>query len=145
MRLNAGAATVILLLTVVGLSLFAVLALKAAHAEEKLASGSAEAVREYYDADAVATETMFRLTEEYAEGGAQYLREKYSGLRAEDTSEDRYIFVIPVNDISYIEMTVGCDSSDGSTPKVLERRLVTRSMDGYAEAGFEITDQYPVR
>lgn len=58
LSINVGASSIILILLVLSLSIFAALSIKASNNEYKLAGKTAQSVQEYYEADARALELL---------------------------------------------------------------------------------------
>lgn len=91
LSINVGASSIILILLVLSLSVFAVLSIKASNNEYKLAMKTARSVQEYYEADARAL-----------------------GLLGEEGAMDGTIFYeVPVNENAVIQVSAAVDL-DGS-------------------------------
>lgn len=67
--INVGTASLVLILSVLVLSVFAVLTLVSSENEKKLAEKHADTIRGYYAADCVGEETLARIRELAAQGG----------------------------------------------------------------------------
>lgn len=144
-KMNSGAATIILLITVIGLSVFASLAIKAAYSEKHLAGVSADKLAEYYTADARAEEIVFAVRESSA-AGHQYITDTEADITELEYSDGSMAcYHIDVNDTSYIELILSRDPDAYCGIRVDSRRLVVPGMEGYAAGGFEIVDSFPLR
>lgn len=121
LKLNIGGPSVVLLFTVLALSLFAALSVRAAYRELKLSEKTYEAVKAYYVADTKADEELQRICLECAGVGGE---------------EATYDISIPVDDVSHIEMQVAVNGHGDITVPV--RKFVADPVEGYSEAGFEI-------
>lgn len=116
--INVGASSIILILLVLSLSIFAALSIKASNNEYKLALKTAQSVQEYYEADA-----------------------KALGLLGKEGAVDGTIFYeVPVNENSSIQVSATVDL-DGSYT-IQKWKLVNNAGDlddyGLNEEGISI-------
>lgn len=108
-HLNIGGASIILLLVVFALTVFAVLSIKASYHELKLSEKTREAISDYYKADGIAEEALSDLYNEYkkmltnstsidAFDIAEILANKYT-ISAEDAHNLTYVVQMDYNTI----------------------------------------------
>lgn len=122
LKLNIGGPSVVLLFTILILALFGVLSVRAAYAELKLARRSYEAVRNYYQADALTENELMKIAE------------------ADDiiTGTEEYVS-IKLDETSHIETVV---SKENGSVRVISRKYVAEPVDGYSGVGFEINNMF---
>jgi len=150
-KLNVGGPSIILLLCALGLSMFAILTIRAAYSGLKLARTSRDAVTEYYDADLAMDEAVFEINsavmKEFGEGGAELsdavLRSKIGSMPGVESIEDNIVTVsVRAGNSSSIKTRIRYFSSGNFELRmtVLSRRLVVDDMEGYSGTGFEIEE-----
>ena len=133
-KLNIGGPSIILLLTVLGLSVFAILSIRAAYSGLKLARTSGASIAAYYQAEARAEEILFEARELVAANGVNSdigseLIEIPEVKEVRDSDgELRVVVKIPINEATYIheELDIG---EDGNLQVVLHKLAVTDSQD----------------
>ena len=148
-KLNVGGPSIILLLCVLGLSMFAVLTIRAAYNGLKLARTSRDAVTEYYDADLAMDEAVYRINSavmsvketrgtELSDADIEQAVKEISGV--ENVQNGTVTVSVRVNDSSVIRTCLYYYQTDSLDldMRVLSRRLVTDDMEGYSGTGFEI-------
>ena len=146
-KMNIGGPSIILLLTVLGLAVFSILAVRAAYSGLKMARTSASAVSGYYEAEGIAQEAEYLIKEAIegtpAESAASAKDVIISLLpRTVDlvsVEADRVVYEVPVNDTSVIHVEMTSDSGLSGL-KVTDHRLVVDSQEGYSGSAFEINE-----
>lgn len=136
-KLNIGGPSIILLLTVLGLALFAVLSVRAAYNGLKLARTSEASAEEYYAAAGKVEEVRFRIAEAVAGGADSSALCAIDGVT--EAGDEEIICIVAVNDISHIELRLAGIGTDIPLA-VLEHRLKVISDDEYDGQTFEIMD-----
>ena len=140
-KMNIGGPSIILLLTVLGLAVFSILAVRAAYSGLKMARTSQSAVAEYYEAEGQAQEIEYRIREAVMGTpvtSAEDARLALGGIgQIVSVDADRIVYEVPVNDNSviHVEMT---SVSGFSELKVTDHRLIVDSQGGYSGSAFEI-------
>ena len=140
-KMNIGGPSIILLLTVLGLAVFSILAVRAAYSGLKMARTSQSAVAEYYEAEGKAQKIEYRIREAVIGtpvASAEDAKLALSGIgEIVSVETDRIVYEVPVNDNSviHVEMTSGTGLSD---LKVSDHRLIVDSQGGYSGSAFEI-------
>ena len=146
-KLNVGLPSIILLLCVLGLSLFAILTIRAAYNGLKTAKTSRSAVQEYYSAETKVDAIRFNIASafrECREKGLQQdeLEERLRSVEGVGTVEDGILtYSVRVNDYSAIRVEMSAmQDIDSYDLQVLSHKLVVDDMDGYSGTGFEIEE-----
>lgn len=103
--MTVGSASMVMIFAVLALTVFAVLTLVTARSELALSEKSAQAVREYYEADCIAAEMYNEFLMDGLPGGAE-----------------RYSFTVPMGSSRELCVTLCADEFGG--PNVLEWRTV---------------------
>lgn len=146
-RINIGAPSIILVLTVLGLSIFAILSVRAAYTGLKLAKNSELAALRYYEADAKAQRFLFDYGEILAEAeetgaDSEFIRsrlEELDGVRSVEA--DSIVFEAYLNENSVLRLEL---AGDGTVPyrsmTVRSYRTVTDNTDEYNGSGLDIID-----
>ena len=140
-KMNIGGPSIILLLTVLGLAVFSILAVRAAYSGLKMARTSASAVSGYYEAEGKAQEIEYRIREAIVGApvtSAEDAKLALSGIGEVVCVETGCIvYEVPVNENSviHVEMTSVSGLSD---LKVTDHRLIVDSQGGYSGSAFEI-------
>lgn len=140
-KMNIGAPSVVLLLTVLGLSIFAILSVRAAYSEALLSSNSAKATADYYAAEGKAQETLWNIKDCCAralnDGGTAQAETALLQLEGVEYAKDGVIrYSVPINDISRI--CVELNSPDGyKTFETISQLMKVDAMEGYSDGGFE--------
>ena len=146
-KMNIGGPSIILLLTVLGLAVFSILAVRAAYSGLKMARTSASAVSGYYEAEGIAQEAEYLIKEAIEGTPAE------SAVSAKDViipllprtvdlvsvEADRVVYEVPVSDTSVIHVEMTSDSGLSGL-KVTDHRLVVDSQEGYSGSAFEINE-----
>ncbi|MBP5331549.1 MAG: hypothetical protein J6Y89_06825 [Lachnospiraceae bacterium] len=146
-KLNVGLPSIILLLCVLGLSLFAILTIRAAYTGLKTAKTSRNAVQEYYKAEVKADRIQLKIAGAFDECVRNNLQQDGidENIRSVDGVESveagTVIYNVRVNDYSSIrvEMRVTREGDDFDM-HMSSHRLVVDDMDGYSGNGFEIEE-----
>ena len=146
-KLNVGLPSIILLLCVLGLSLFAILTIRAAYTGLKTAKTSRNAVQEYYKAEVKADRIQLKIAGAFDECVRNNLQQDGidENIRSVDGVESveagTVIYNVRVNDYSSIrvEMRVTREGDD-FVMDMSSHRLVVDDMDGYSGNGFEIEE-----
>ena len=146
-KLNVGLPSIILLLCVLGLSLFAILTIRAAYTGLKTAKTSRNAVQEYYKAEVKADRIQLKIAGAFDECIRNNLQqdgidEKIRSVDGVESVEaGTVIYNVRVNDYSSIrvEMRVTREGDDFDM-HMSSHRLVVDDMDGYSGNGFEIEE-----
>ncbi len=146
-KLNVGLPSIILLLCVLGLSLFAILTIRAAYTGLKTAKTSRNAVQEYYKAEVKADRIQLKIAGAFDECVRNNLQqdgidEKIRSVDGVESVEaGTVIYNVRVNDYSSIrvEMRVTREGDDFDM-HMSSHRLVVDDMDGYSGNGFEIEE-----
>ena len=144
-KMNIGGPSIILLLTVLGLAVFSILAVRAAYSGLKMARTSAKAVSGYYEAEGIAQEAEYLIKEaiegtpaESAQDAAAAITPLLPGtVDLVSVEADRIVFEVPVNDTSVIHVEMTSDTGLDDL-KVTDHRLVVDSQEGYSGSAFEI-------
>ena len=140
-KMNIGGPSIILLLTVLGLAVFSILAVRAAYSGLKMARTSATAVEGYYEAEGKAQEIEYRIREAIVGApvtSAEDAKLALAGIgQVVSVDADCIVYEVPVNDNSliHVEMTSDPGYSD---LKVTDHRLIVDSQGGYSGSAFEI-------
>lgn len=150
-KLNIGAPSIILLLTVLGLSVFAILSVRAAYNGLKLAEKSQEAVAAYYAADKEAERILFDIMEAVEKNrlrtdeSVDFLSEvaaKADNIQivrsGRDAIVNKIVYRVAVDDESDIRVVLEAQSGNFEYLRVVEHRLVTTAMDGYNASAFDL-------
>ena len=144
-KMNIGGPSIILLLTVLGLAVFSILAVRAAYSGLKMARTSASAVSGYYEAEGISQKAEY-LIKEAIEGTpaatADTAKDAIApilpgGVQLVSVDADRIVYEVPVNDNSVIHVEMTSDSGLSGL-KVTDHRLVVDSQGGYSGSAFEI-------
>ena len=146
-KLNIGGPSIILLLTVLGLSLFAVLSIRAAYNGMKLSTGSADAVATYYEADGRAAALQYEICTTAARedlraaAAAGDITAVETALLAIDgvteASDGRVVGEVAYGSGAVIRVVLEGES-DYSGLTLTEHVMQVESMDGYDGSGFEV-------
>lgn len=141
-KLNIGGPSIILLLTVLGLSVFAILAIRASYNGLKLARTSAESAAVYYAADSEADRVLFTIRkaahDNQGDAGAAE-----AAIRAIPEVVDAGLgcvtYEIPVSDGTFIHVELEGED-DYSHLEVTTHRFEVESGDEYNGGGFDIEE-----
>ncbi|MBO4414907.1 MAG: hypothetical protein J5824_02865 [Lachnospiraceae bacterium] len=149
-KLNVGLPSIILLLCVLGLSMFAVLTVRAGYNGLKNARTSKAAAEEYYRAEVEVDRTRFKMMsalENGPSGGVDdsnitSLLTQIDGVSL--TDNDLLAYDTRVNDYSSIHVEMALKSTGSSYRpyelEVVSHTLVVDDMEGYTGTGFEIEE-----
>ncbi len=149
-KLNVGLPSIILLLCVLGLSMFAVLTVRAGYNGLKNARTSKKAAEEYYRAEVEVDRMKFQIASVIGDGSAESsddnsiksLLTQIDGVKLTDNGLLAYD--TRVNDYSSIHVELALKSTGSSSkPYELEtvsHKLVVDDMEGYTGTGFEIEE-----
>ena len=133
-KLNIGGPSIILLLTVLGLAVFSILAVRAAYSGLGMARTSQSAVAAYYEAEGIVQTTEFRIREALAASDVDSI----AGIDHVISVEPGIIvYEVPVNDRSVIHVELK-GSDDYSQLKIADHRLVVESAGEYSGSAFEV-------
>lgn len=141
-KLNIGGPSIILLLTVLGLSVFAILAIRASYNGLKLARGSAESVATYYAADSEADRVLYMIRKEAGAhaGDAEAARKAILAIpEVMDAEFGCVTYEIPVNEGTLIHVELEGEE-DFSRLEVTTHRFEVESDGEYSGAGFDINE-----
>lgn len=141
-KLNIGGPSIILLLTVLGLSVFAILAVRASYNGLKLSRATENSIATYYAGDARADEIFFEINEIAAESGYDSLQaeERISAIPEVVSCMDGYIvYEVPVAEDTFIRVILN-GASDYSDLQITSHALTVESMDGYTDSVLEIEE-----
>ena len=146
-KLNVGLPSIILLLCVLGLSLFAILTIRAAYNGLKTARTSRDAVQEYYKAEVKSDRIKLMIAGEMNDCISQGLQqdrleEKLRSVEGVESVKDGTLtYSVRVNDYSSIRVLMSVlAETDAYGMHVLSHRLVVDDMEGYSGNGFEIEE-----
>lgn len=139
-RMNIGGASIILILVVISMCIFAILSVRASYNELKLARNSRDYVEEYYRADAKAERFVAGISKMLSEGSDFYSAAsetaaslapevRYSSIR-EDSAECRIIVRAGTDLVTVVKY------EDGKAVCV-KRALETEQFDNYAPDTFD--------
>ncbi len=147
-KLNIGGPSIILLLTVLGLSVFAVLSIRASYNGLKMSRTTAEAVGMYYEAEALAEEVEYNIREcvvanGYAYFGAESMISKTveeALLKLEYVTEagnGKVAYEIPLRKglVLHVELT---GTEEYERLQVSDHRMIAEKLEGYSGSGFEV-------
>ena len=149
-KLNVGLPSIILLLCVLGLSMFAVLTVRAGYNGLKNARTSKKAAQEYYRAEVEADRTRFKIISAFGEwsmtdsldaGQLKTALNRIDGVSLQDNGLLAYD--TRVNDYSHLHTEMILDSFASFRPyklNIVSHKLVVDDMDGYSGTGFEIEE-----
>lgn len=146
-KLNIGGPSIILLLTVLGLSVFAILSIRAAYSGLKSARTSAAAAERYYAAESKVSPLIFEINETAASADTLTIPELETRIAAIDGVEsigDGCIecrIAIDVHSYLCVELQ---GESDYSGLEIAGHRMIVDSMDGYSGSGFELSDDFEI-
>lgn len=135
-KLNIGGPSIILLLTVLGLAVFSILAVRAAYSGLQMARTSTGAVTAYYEAEGKAQAAEYEIRERLA-SGTMFLDSIAPPDYLVSADNGVIIYEIPVNDRSVIHVELR-GNEDFSNMKVTDHRLVVESGGEYSGSAFEI-------
>lgn len=140
-KVNIGAPSIILLLVVFALTIFALLSIRASYNELGLAKTSLEAAQRYYEAEGRAETVRARLDEAYLTAKAEKKDLSETALSIPEVvgvcEDGTVIASVDITDSSRIDMELVI--KDGSA-KVQKHQYVTDRLEGYDASGFEILD-----
>lgn len=147
-KLNVGLPSIILLLCVLGLSMFAVLTVRAGYNGLKNARTSKKAVQEYYKAEVEADRTRLKIASVFDEcAGLEFdkFAEAIAQIEGVECSDHGDIMILTyntrVNDYSSICTQIDITRSGTSYNfETVSHKLVVDDMDGYSGTGFEIEE-----
>lgn len=151
-RLNIGGASIILILLVFALTVFAVLSIRTSYHELKLAEKTRDSVEAYYNADSKAEETLMLLDDKlavfYANGTEVDLKELYSELLkvegvTEITEQDKLVnYEVNINDSSILKVKLKLDLTMNNNPAfaVESWKMVTAEQGSYDTDEIDIWD-----
>lgn len=147
-KLNVGLPSIILLLCVLGLSMFAVLTVRAGYNGLKNARTSKKAVQEYYKAEVEADRTRLKIASVFDECvGLEFdkFAEAVSQIEGVECSDHGDIMILTyntrVNDYSSICTQIDITRFGTSYNfETVSHKLVVDDMDGYSGTGFEIEE-----
>ena len=135
-KLNIGGPSIILLLTVLGLAVFSILAVRAAYSGLQMARTSAKAVAAYYEAEGKAQATEFAIREAAASGAL--LNGDVLLYGGNIVLEPGFVsYEIPINDRSVIHVELH-GNEDFSDLIVMDHRLIVETEGEYSGSAFEI-------
>lgn len=141
-RMNVGGASIILILVVIAMCIFAILSVRASYNELKLARNSKEYITDYYAADTASEKAYGLAAEKYAETGsleaaAAELTSDPEGSVSDYTVEDGCIkYLVSVDDGRSIETVL--EDIEGVLRRT-SQKLTTETLEGY---GTELFDQW---
>lgn len=139
-KLNIGGPSIILLLTVLGLSVFAILSIRAAYSGLKLARTSRDSVEAYYKVDSIAEETIQSVKAVEGSGSTESIEAAISRLDYVETVSDGTVTIrVPLNDTVSMEVVLDGDE-DYSNFKVVSHRLINTVVDDYSFSEFDLVD-----
>lgn len=141
-KLNIGGPSIILLLTVLGLSVFAILAIRASYNGLKLARTSAASAATYYAADSEADRVLFAIRKAAREhqGDAEAAEAAIRAVpEVVDADMGCVSYEIPVGDGTriYVELE---GEDDYSHLEVTTHRFEVTDSDEYSGGGFDIEE-----
>lgn len=140
LKMNIGGASIILILVVLALSIFAVLSIKVSNHEWKLANKTVESAEAYYEADSEAEEKLRQIHQVSKISGADELLLELSSLEGIDTVEaleDGLLEVryqVEVKEGTTLSAAVIINSD--KTFDVTQWRIMQKEPEGYG-IGFE--------
>lgn len=146
-KLNIGAPSIILLITVLGLVTFAILSVRAAYNELRLTRASTGAVSGYYEADAKVQRVLFELGEQLAdlkESGVTDIGEAEERLLelpwVVSVDDSNIVCRVEVNSEAVIEVILEAVGGDYEKLEIISHRFVVEPMEGYSGSGLEVID-----
>lgn len=140
-KLNIGGPSIILLLTVLGLTVFAILSIRAAYSGLKLARTSRESIANYYLCDAEAERIGYEIREAVSYGGSVADTEAIiADIAGVDAVENgRVSYSVELNDA--VELQVVLEGTDEYRDmKVVSHRLMTTAEEDFTESNFGLFD-----
>ncbi|MBR4725718.1 MAG: hypothetical protein IK071_08070 [Lachnospiraceae bacterium] len=146
-NVNVGLPSIILLLCVLGLSLFAILTIRAAYNGLKTARTSKKAVEQYYKAEVESDKTRLKIISTFCsctEKGLDPDQIREALRKIEGVTVDEYgglSYDTRVNDHSSIRVEMEVCTDDGLYDiHVVSQKLLPDDMEGYSGTGFEIEE-----
>ncbi len=136
-HMNIGGASIILLIAVFGLTVFAVLSIRASYKERQMAQKNREAVEAYYEADARAEEIFAQVANKWEDAGrvgsAQAVLDalKLSEEMEAKVAENEISFQVDVDHNRVLYVSLGLDKGGCS---VLHWKLVSGTSGSYGES-----------
>ncbi|MDE7211252.1 MAG: hypothetical protein K2O03_07385 [Lachnospiraceae bacterium] len=135
-HMNIGGASILLLITVFALTVFAVLSIRASYSERQMAERGRDAVERYYEADTKAEEVYAKLLDAFLAAGAG--RTAASVLEAAqlpaevmaDAKENQIIYSIGVDYNRTLRIVL---ELSGEKCQVREWRLISTASGSYEE------------
>lgn len=168
-RFNIGGASILLILVVLALSIFALLSVRASYHERKLAQKTSEAASGYYAADGTAEELYAAAAEAFKKSALN--RDKRSAVDTADDTEaapglsqeemlsvvlkaleddgraqnvaaegTEIYYEVPVSEASRIVVKLNADMDGRAVLSVLSWKMVTEEQGDYGGAGLDIWD-----
>ncbi|MCR5325029.1 MAG: hypothetical protein K6E85_17365 [Lachnospiraceae bacterium] len=150
-KLNVGLPSIILLLCVLGLSMFAVLTVRAGYNGLKNARTSKTAIQEYYKAEVEADKTRLKIASVYDEcilkkglGSDEFIN-SVSDIDGVECEDEGNLIILTyntrVNDYSSICTQIDIiQNGTAYSFNTVSHKLVVEDMDGYSGTGFEIEE-----
>ena len=146
-KLNIGAATIILVIVVFALSVFAVLSIKASNTDLILAKRMRDSIQNYYEADGKAEllhkkicEVMRNASEEKVEE----IRQELPEICMEHPSQKEVIisYAVPVGQTASLEVVLSyyLEDKKGWIGTVTQWKVIPQEMGEYEFSGFEFWD-----
>lgn len=141
LKINIGGASVILILLVLALSIFAVLSIRASNNEWRLAKKTAEAVKKYYDADREAVEVIKQINEISYQAASDLNPSDFEAVDNAEVSvqSDGAVLVSfrkPVS--STMDLSVEALVRKGASCEILQWQMTSAAEEQEYDMGFEI-------
>ena len=127
-HMNIGGASIILLIAVFGLTVFAVLSIRASYKERQMAQKNREAVEAYYEADARAEEIFAQVANKWEDAGRVGSAQAVLDAKV---AENEISFQVDVDHNRVLYVSLGLDKGGCS---VLHWKLVSGTSGSYGES-----------
>lgn len=143
-RINIGAPSIILILVVSALTVFALLSIRASYNELTLAEASRDSAVNYYRSDSYGVEMRAEIEDIVSELASQpeklmqALADK-DGVTSVDMEQGYVEYEVRVNDNSRLRIGLAFDEPQKGCRVVLHK-IVVDPMEGYSGSAFEILD-----
>ncbi|MDD5936961.1 MAG: hypothetical protein PUC65_15595 [Clostridiales bacterium] len=142
-HMNIGGASILLILAIFALTVFAVLSLRASYHEVKMSEKTRDTIEEYYAADAKAEEILMQISEtlKQQEGAIDFssLSEKLSGIDSLEIDEITHIltYTVSMNYNSTLEIKLKLPINAREGVKVHSWRMLSTEQGDYDDSGVE--------
>lgn len=141
-HMNIGGASILLVLAIFALTVFAILSLRASYHEMKMAEKNRDAVQAYYEADSIAEEYYMEITQTLAMEESLENQQLLEKLRCIDNiyiddNTQILTYSVGVNDHMDLQVQLKLPDSNKGLVKIHSWKMITSLQDDYSNTDAE--------